>query len=324
MLWGRAAGLCSHPECRNDLYEAETEEDDDDTHVGENCHIVGEKTGAARGVHTMDLDKRNKYSNLILLCRNHHKIIDAQEKKYTVELLHTWKTDHEAWVRTQLTYDGDKIRDDERYATIVEEWQRLAHLDEWSGWTSWLVSNGQPTLYKDVDADLSKLRGWLLTRVWPGRYPSLEAAFNNFRRVLSDLQSTFHKHTQPFGDDALMTKKFYKEGDYDDYDEARYISLSAKFDHHVDLVEDLTLELTRAGNLVCDEVRTHILRQYRLIEGHLFVVRGPDESLSYKQMVVQYRGEERRADPPYPGLDAFMGTRATRDIAIGEGAPPSA
>jgi len=322
MLWGRAAGRCSHPECRNDLYEAETEDDDDDTHIGENCHIVGEKTEAARGISDMLVEKRNKYSNLILLCRNHHKIVDAQEKRYTVELLHKWKSEHESWVQTQLAYDADKVRDDERYAAIVEEWQNLAHIHEWDSWSSWLLSSGQPILYRNVDADLSKLRTWLLNRVWPSRYPTLEAAFHNFRRVLSDLQNTFHKHTQPYGSDAFMTKKFYKEGDYDDYDQARYIELGRRFDHHVDLVEDLMLELTRAANLVCDEVRKHILRHYRLLEGHLFITTGPDETMSWKQAVVQYSQEERLASPPYPGLEPFMTARADRDMTFGKGPPP--
>ena len=43
---------------RNDLYEPE--KDDDDTHIGENCHIVGEKTDAARGKSGMPMDRHNR------------------------------------------------------------------------------------------------------------------------------------------------------------------------------------------------------------------------------------------------------------------------
>ena len=270
----------------------------------------------------MPLDKRNKYSNLILMCRNHHKIIDSQEKFYTVEYLHEWKSDHENWVKSQLNYDAAKVRDDEQYAAYVEEWQRLAHVQEWDGWSSWLLSNGQPIIYKDIDSDLLKLRSWLLNRIWPGRYPKLEAAFKNFRYVLIDLQDTFHKHCEPIWSDALTTKKFYKNGDYDDFDSEKYALLSLKFEHHVDLVEDLTLELTRAANLVCDEIRSHLIPNYRINEGHLFILTGPDASLHWKQGVVAYSDEERASSPPYPGLKAFMSARTDRDLNFGQGEPP--
>ena len=105
MLWGRAAGRCSKPDCRVDLYEDETETDDS-TLVGENCHIVAEKDDGPRPDPAMPVARRNSYANLILLCRNHHKVIDAQEGEYTVELLHRMKSEHEAWAREKLGFDA--------------------------------------------------------------------------------------------------------------------------------------------------------------------------------------------------------------------------
>ncbi|WP_425601319.1 HNH endonuclease signature motif containing protein [Bradyrhizobium ontarionense] len=76
-----------------DLYQDETQADDP-TLVGENCHIVAESDEGPRGSSLMSLDQRDSYKNVILLCRNHHKIIDAQEGKYTVQYLLDMKSVH--------------------------------------------------------------------------------------------------------------------------------------------------------------------------------------------------------------------------------------
>src|SRR5262245_31231823 len=119
MLWGRAAGRCSKPDCRRDLYESETETDDPSL-VGENCHIVAEGNDGPRANPKMPIEQRNRYANLILLCRIHHKIIDDQIGEYTVERLLRMKAEHEAWVKKQLLVDEAKQFDDEQYADIVD------------------------------------------------------------------------------------------------------------------------------------------------------------------------------------------------------------
>ena len=66
-----------------------------------------------------------------------------------------------------------------------------------------------------------------------------------------------------------------------------------QYDFHVDLVEDLMLELTRAANLIADRVRQHLIRSYRLAKGRLVVEYGPTEDLVFRQVLVQYGTEER-------------------------------
>jgi hypothetical protein len=318
MLWGRGAGRCSKPECRIDLYEDETLTDDP-TLVGENCHIIGESDDGPRGDPAIAIEQRNGYSNLILLCRNHHKIIDAQEKTYTIEVLCQMKADHERWVKEQLGLDQAKQFDDEQYAGIVDAWERRAHTDTWLDWSSNVLGSGQPRLAKQVDEDLFELRSWLLVRVWPARYADLERAFENFRRVLQDLQETFRKHAEPWGPDGLITGKFYK---LDEWDERRYAELAAQFDFHVDLVADLMLELTRAANLVADRIRQRLIPSYRLEEGRFAVTYGPVGAFEFKTVVVQYSEDERKQGFPYPGLQSFLEARTTRDLHFGQSKGP--
>jgi len=316
MLWGRAAGRCSRPDCRQDLFEDETEADDP-TLVGENCHIVAESDDGPRGDPSMPLERRNSYGNLILLCRDHHKVIDAQEGEYTVLRLHEMKATHEAWVAAQLGFDAAKQRDDELYAGIVEKWEQLAHVGEWLGWSSYVLGAGQPRMRVEIDRDLEELRSWLLGRIWPCRYPELKYAFENFRQVLGDFQETFRKHAELVGDSTIrQTRKFYK---IPEWDPERYQRLGGQYDFHVDLVQDLMLELSRAANLICDRVRQFVIHSYRLAAGRLVVQSGPTMDGAFHDFVVEYSAEERAHDYPYPGLLAFLTERQKRDRHFGNG-----
>jgi hypothetical protein len=139
------------PDCRIDLYKDETETDDP-TLVGENCHIIAESDDGPRADPTMPVDRRNSYANLILLCRNHHKVIDAQEGEYTVEQLHRMKANHEAWVRTQL---GLATQIAETGSAPAFQSRIKAFLDEY------LKSETGPVPFGGRDHELARLDAWL-------------------------------------------------------------------------------------------------------------------------------------------------------------------
>jgi hypothetical protein len=318
MLWGRAAGLCSMPTCRMELVLNETETDDEAL-IGEMCHMVAEADDGPRGKSPLTRKQRDAYANLILLCRNHHGEIDGQYEAYPVERLQNIKKDHYAWVRSSRPgYDQEKQRDEEIYAGYIDEWAERCDLNNWSAWTGWVFFSGQPGLSVAMDDALLELRRWLLVRIWPGRYPVLEAMLMNFFSVLRDFQETFRKHAdRPKPEaDILLTKKFYQ---IEEWDEEKYSRLARRYDYHVDLVQDLMLELTRAANLICDEVRAVLQSSYRMKDGRLSVVSGPHEVLGWRETVVQYSAAERKVSRPYPGLADFLTRRADRDQNYGRG-----
>ncbi|WP_157775761.1 HNH endonuclease [Hartmannibacter diazotrophicus] len=157
MLWGRAAARCSLPTCRKHLVLDDTEVDDPAL-IGDMAHIVAESEDGPRGISPLKLDDRNRYSNLILLCKNHHKEIDDQYITWTVDRLHEIKNQHESWVREFLPdYDNIKVRDDIIYADYIDEWSSLCHLKEWTNWTSPLLSFGEPSIETAKFDDLVKL-----------------------------------------------------------------------------------------------------------------------------------------------------------------------
>jgi len=75
---------------------------DDESIVGDECHIVAKSPTGPRGESPLTSKQRDHYDNLILLCRVHHKLVDDQPNTYTVQCLGEMKAVHEKWVRENL------------------------------------------------------------------------------------------------------------------------------------------------------------------------------------------------------------------------------
>lgn len=98
IVWGQCAARCCV--CRKDLlFEVNGAVS---SLIGEIAHIVGEKKSAARGASPLSLEERNDSENLLLLCREHHTIVDDDPATYPVDRLHQIKTDHLAWIAASL------------------------------------------------------------------------------------------------------------------------------------------------------------------------------------------------------------------------------
>ncbi len=311
MLWGRGANRCAFPDCRLELV-MDASETDDEALVGEECHIIAREPEGPRGDHSLPIGSRDKYSNLILLCSTHHTLVDKQPHKYTVQCLQEIKATHEKWVRESLTgFDPVKQRDEERYADYIEKWVKLVYLDTWRYWLDWLFYGDQPQITKEHYDSLVQLCFWLASRIWPKRYPELEAAFENFRRVLIDLLRVFNAHAfrrdvpvseeRKVEDISYMTNKFYKRHEGDEYD----VWLE-NYLFYLDFMLDLGLELTRAANYICDRVRQSIDPTFRLREGVALIG-------SWSEPIrTEYQIDERTLYP-YPGLKPFKEDRKLRD-----------
>lgn len=100
ILWGRSGNRCAI--CRHEL-TMEVREVDGKSVIGEECHIVARTFNGPRGNSSLTTEERDEYENLILLCRNDHKLIDDQTSTFTVERLQDIKSQHEEWVRGKLS-----------------------------------------------------------------------------------------------------------------------------------------------------------------------------------------------------------------------------
>lgn len=100
-LFALSGNRCAYPDCRK-LLIAAASVGDELIVLGEAAHIVGESELGPRGQSPMRLSERNLYPNLMLLCSRHHQLVDAEPARYTVELLHRYKDEHEASIQQRV------------------------------------------------------------------------------------------------------------------------------------------------------------------------------------------------------------------------------
>jgi hypothetical protein len=91
-LFALSMNQCAFPDCTTEIIDPITS-----TILGEVCHICAQKPGGSRYNPQQTSEERHSFENLVLLCRNHHKVIDAPENlhRYTVEFLTQLKASHE-------------------------------------------------------------------------------------------------------------------------------------------------------------------------------------------------------------------------------------
>ena len=99
-LFALSGNQCAFADCQNLLV-------DTGIILGEICHIEASSPGGPRPNLNMSDEERHGYENLILLCRRHHKLVDAKENEttYPAELLHSIKRAHE----TKHALDSNNI-----------------------------------------------------------------------------------------------------------------------------------------------------------------------------------------------------------------------
>jgi hypothetical protein len=196
----------------------------------------------------------------------------------------------------------------------VDEWAERAALDRWEEWSGSICEGDWPRIAGQENERIRDLRLWMLRIIWPKTLPELETVFENFRRVLEDFHSVFFRHADASRiEGVIVTEKFYQNVEFSSW-EVRD-ELHGEYSRHVGLVENLFVELTRAANYICDAVRDNIDPNFRLEDGALYVLSGPDMMLRYSRLRVEYKPEER-VGTPYPGLEDFRRVAGTRDFCF--------
>tara|TARA_Y100000034_G_scaffold32291_1_gene39571 strand:- start:148199 stop:151792 length:3594 start_codon:yes stop_codon:yes gene_type:complete len=133
-LFALSKNQCTKPNCKNKLVA-----EDGKTLISYICHIEAAKKGGPRFNREMDDDQRRSYDNLILLCDEHHRIVDNKEneKEFTKVLLQQWKSDHHA----QQEESFDLITDDSIHQFIIKVREIYDKLDSLDGPFVPVVSN---------------------------------------------------------------------------------------------------------------------------------------------------------------------------------------
>ena len=89
-LFAFSGNRCGFPDCKEELV------DDSGSVIGEICHIESVNENGPRFNIDSDDEVRRNFSNLILFCPRHHKIIDDHPEKYSEITLREFKNVHES------------------------------------------------------------------------------------------------------------------------------------------------------------------------------------------------------------------------------------
>lgn len=169
-----------------------------------------------------------------------------------------------------------------------------------------------PALYPAGHRKLSDAAKWIYSRVWPEGHEELRETIETLGHVITDLLVTFEKQVEDMSPDAHLwrTKRFYK---ITTWNPPLYDRLVEEYKDHVDLMFDLTLELTRYCNLMADRIRAVIDQKFRFEEGVFMAREGG--FFGWRLYRPEFGQEERQSRQPYRGLTEFREDRRTRDIS---------
>lgn len=94
LLWGKSAGRCQFRGCNESLYrDGLTQAEFNQSYI---AHIVADSPAGPRGHATRSEELKKDLRNLMLLCDNHHRLVDGEQKEvYTEEVLLEMKKEHE-------------------------------------------------------------------------------------------------------------------------------------------------------------------------------------------------------------------------------------
>lgn len=110
-LWVLSGGRCEYRGCNRYLLEEELT--GYELNLGERAHVVGATDGAGspRGDAPLAPALRNEEPNLMLLCREHHRLIDRKIAEHGIDWLLAMKREHEDRIRllTGLSADSKTV-----------------------------------------------------------------------------------------------------------------------------------------------------------------------------------------------------------------------
>ena len=298
ILWGRAASRCAFPDCKIQLTQ-DSQSTSKSFLIGEQAHIVAKESKDARGDSILTTDERDSYANLILLCPNHHTIIDKNPQDYPVEKLHSLKTDHELWVEQNLsrTWDLNQQAKDIIYSSLIYSAVKCCHFSQWKDWTFRPLSTIPQWSFELIE-DFLKFRLKVLSTDFPGTLIELERSVKTLSILLYSATGVFQKHCEPVEDSKgnlfYRGVQFYK---IPQWDTELYNKLGQEFDNWVKECHQLIIDATKAANWFREVVRRDINPMFFATEGKFIATYPFSMDLAHQYLLPEYTQEEKDSLP---------------------------
>lgn len=289
LLWGRAASRCSL--CKVELSQNKIA--GGNYSIGEQAHIVAETESGPRGHSILSEDERNSYDNLILLCPNHHTIIDKDPSEYPIEKLHRIKSQHELWVQETLSnVDNSKMKANELiYANLIDNIVQACQLYNWDSWSSFAISNSNINWPGSLTDAAFELRRTIIRAAYPGTFTELEHAMQTVSIAFNAVINIFDEHCIK-EEDNWAEDKFYH---LDRWDTELYDKLLQKYKEWRKTYFKMFYEFTKSLNWFSDIVRRDINPLFFAKEGKFILT--PFNGFTVNVYLLEFTDEEKCAMP---------------------------
>ncbi|MDR7812347.1 tetratricopeptide repeat protein [Lacrimispora sp.] len=222
ILAKRVSFCCSNPKCGH-ITSGPHSDKNKCINIGVAAHIKAAAPGGKRYDPYMTREERMDINNGIWLCQSCSKLIDSDEIKYTVELLHQWKNAAEEKtakkIASQLTQENQTCKVNEKIFDIDVEDENIVLdiLDILMEQIPRLIRDFQLLKFKiiqhdylDAMTDIEHLRGinYELDGIWIW----LNFVLENYEKILSEPNDKFIESEFVL---KIVGKTYMMSGDYD-------------------------------------------------------------------------------------------------------------
>lgn len=174
-------------------------------------------------------------------------------------------------------------------------------------WTyNWAIA-GNSTISPKRLNEIFELQLFLNRKTTLTKFPEWDDLLNNFSTLVTD----FINLSRPYLDTSnnpFFIRKFYKDIPYNSTNSEIIQKETEQYVELVYLIHDITIELTRFGNLILSKTR-EIIPNYRITDGDLI--------MDIDKEFIKYSASEI-SNTPYPGLNRFLTERTSHKWALGK------
>lgn len=160
-LYGLSGNICSFPECTQELISTNK------TNLSDICHIEGGEESSPRYNQNLTLIQLNDYENLIVMCKNHNKYIDDNEKDFSVERLKEIKQTH-----VESMKNGNYQVPDDIVDKIIQE-AKNTQVNIQTATGTQIVSQGEHNIQNIGITSISEIEH-LVEILYKNNFPQLE------------------------------------------------------------------------------------------------------------------------------------------------------
>lgn len=107
----KAGYICSFPKCSQLTTGPSDDRMSGASQIGVAAHITAASVGGPRYDPALTPEERSSEKNGVWLCQNHGKLIDDNQRKFSVDDIKRWKYQHEEWIFAHLCNVGSELKD---------------------------------------------------------------------------------------------------------------------------------------------------------------------------------------------------------------------